>query len=371
MRDGKDLPRRNGARTRLRSSRRRRRCILETAIELARRQAGRRRRPPRRPRRHRFRRAVARHRATSSPRSKTLCPLAPLHQPHNLAPIEAIADGRAAHPAGRLLRHRLPPRQPALAQISRLPRELTEAGIRRYGFHGLSYEYVSAPAAEVAPSMPTSGSSSRISATAPACAPSSTGRSVATTMGFTAVEGLVMGTRCGSIDPGVLIYLMDERRHGCARARKPDLQEVRPARRVRNLVGHAHASRSRTIPGRARRSTCSSIGSSARSARWRRRSAAWTGWCSPAASASANAKTRQRGRRRLRLARRRDRRAGECGRQGRIDAPSSRIPIWVLPTDEERVIARHTAEVLTSELVQIRPDPAAARAPRLQSRSPG
>jgi acetate kinase len=142
---------------------------------------------------------------------RKLCPLAPLHQPHNLAAIEAIA--KAAPNIAQIACfdtafHRL---QPEIAQMYALPRELNDLSIRRYGFHGLSYEYIAMRLHEIAPRLANArvvvahlGNGSSL------CAMRE-GRSVATTMGFTAVDGLMMGTRCGAIDPGVLIYLMDER----------------------------------------------------------------------------------------------------------------------------------------------------------------
>ena len=145
------------------------------------------------------------------PELRKLCPLAPLHQPHNLAAIEAIAEAAPRIPQVACFDtafHRL---QPEIAQMFALPHELADLGIRRYGFHGLSYEYVAMRLREVAPRLAAGrvivahlGNGSSL------CAMRDD-RSVATTMGFTAVDGLMMGTRCGSIDPGVLIYLMDER----------------------------------------------------------------------------------------------------------------------------------------------------------------
>ncbi len=138
-----------------------------------------------------------------------LIPLAPLHQPHNLAAIRTI---RAAHPDLPQVAcfdtafHRS---QPALAQAFALPRVYTEDGVRRYGFHGLSYAYVSAKLREVAPAVGEGRAIlAHLGAGASLCAIRN-GRSVASTMGFTAVDGLMMGTRCGAIDPGVLIHLMD------------------------------------------------------------------------------------------------------------------------------------------------------------------
>jgi acetate kinase len=141
-----------------------------------------------------------------------LSPLAPLHQPHNLAPIRAIAAAAPHIPQVACFDTAFHHAQPEIAQLYAIPHELTESGIRRYGFHGLSYEYVSGRLAEVAPALADGRTIvCHLGNGASLCALKG-GRSVATTMGFTAVEGLMMGTRCGSIDPGVLIYLMDE--HG-------------------------------------------------------------------------------------------------------------------------------------------------------------
>src|SRR5205085_6763067 len=100
---------------------------------------------------------------------------------------------------------------PEIAQMFALPHELHEAGVRRYGFHGLSYEYI----ASVLPAIDARASAGRtvvlhLGNGASMCALAA-GRSVASTMGFTAVDGLPMGTRCGAIDPGVILYLMDHR----------------------------------------------------------------------------------------------------------------------------------------------------------------
>jgi len=140
---------------------------------------------------------------------ETLVPLAPLHQPHNLASIQAIAEA-APHLAQvacfDTAFHRT---QPALAQQIALPRRFAEAGVRRYGFHGLSYEYVAMRLRELAPALAEGRVIvAHLGSGASLCALRG-GRSVATTMGFSALDGLVMGTRCGALDPGALIYLMD------------------------------------------------------------------------------------------------------------------------------------------------------------------
>jgi acetate kinase len=141
-----------------------------------------------------------------------LVPLAPLHQPHNLSAIRAVAAHRPDLPQVACFDTAFHTTQTELAQMYALPQALTDGGVRRYGFHGLSYEYI----ASVLPGLDPRAASGRtivahLGNGASLCALAG-GRSVASTMGFTALEGLPMGTRCGQIDPGVLIYLMDE--HG-------------------------------------------------------------------------------------------------------------------------------------------------------------
>lgn len=135
---------------------------------------------------------------------------APLHQPHNLA---GIAAARAAFPAALQVAcfdtafHRA---HPFVNDVFALPREYYDKGVRRYGFHGLSYEFITGHLAEVAPEL----AAGRIAVAhlgngASMCAIRA-GKSVGSTMGFTALDGLPMGTRCGQLDPGVLLYLMDQ-----------------------------------------------------------------------------------------------------------------------------------------------------------------
>ncbi len=138
-------------------------------------------------------------------------PLAPLHQPHNLAAIRAVmqrAPDVAQVACFDTAFHRT---NPEIAQMFALPYEMHKAGVRRYGFHGLSYEYI----ASVLPEFDTKAAQGRtvvlhLGNGASMCALQA-GRSVASTMGFTAVDGLPMGTRTGNLDPGVVLYLMDER----------------------------------------------------------------------------------------------------------------------------------------------------------------
>lgn len=138
---------------------------------------------------------------------EALTPLAPLHQPLCLAPIHTI---QAIRPALRQIacfdtafHHGLRPPASRFA----IPKRYEERGIRRYGFHGLSFEYVAGRLAEIAPELAAGRTIiAHLGNGASLCALSNS-RSVDTTMGFTPLDGLVMGTRCGAIDPGVLLYL--------------------------------------------------------------------------------------------------------------------------------------------------------------------
>lgn len=140
-----------------------------------------------------------------------LTPLAPLHIPHNLAPIRAIAAARPDLPQVACFDTAFHHGMPAVATRFALPREYEQAGVRRYGFHGLSYEYIAQRLRELAPGLAAGRTiAAHLGNGASLCAMHA-GRSVDTTMGFTALDGLVMGTRCGNIDPGVLLYLLQER----------------------------------------------------------------------------------------------------------------------------------------------------------------
>ena len=139
-----------------------------------------------------------------------LVPLAPLHQPHNLAPIRVIAKRNPGLPQVACFDTSFHTNIPGVAQAFALPRKYTEQGVRRYGFHGLSYEYIST----VLPGFDAEAAKGKtivahLGNGASMCAMSGL-KSTACTLGFTAVEGLMMGTRCGTLDPGVMLYLMDE-----------------------------------------------------------------------------------------------------------------------------------------------------------------
>jgi len=139
-----------------------------------------------------------------------LIPLAPLHQPHNLAPIRALLERAPTLPQVACFDTAFHRGQAHVAQAFALPKAITDRGVRRYGFHGLSYEYI----AQAMPHYDARAATGRtivlhLGNGASMCAIAG-GHSVASTMGFTAVDGLPMGTRCGDLDPGVMLYLMDE-----------------------------------------------------------------------------------------------------------------------------------------------------------------
>jgi len=278
---------------------------------------------------------------------RELTPLAPLHQPHNIAPIEAVMAEAPQMPQVACFDTSFHQTQPHLAQIYALPRELTESGIRRYGFHGLSYEYVTGKLHETMPELADKRLViAHLGNGASLCAVHR-GRSVATTMGFTAVEGLVMGTRSGSIDPGVLIYLMDERRMD-ARALENLIYTKSGLLGVSGISSDMRSLRALNDP-KAQEAIdlfvyriVREIGSLAAAlggldglvftggigqgdARTRREVVAGCAWLGANLDEAANATG-----------------------NGRIDDASSSIPVLVLPTDEERVIARHTAARLSA-----------------------
>src|SRR5256712_8972442 len=139
-------------------------------------------------------------------------PLAPLHQPHNLSPISLLLERAPELPQVACFDTSFHRTNPDVAQRFALPAELHDAGVQRYGFHGLSSEYIASRVSRL-------GGKAALAQTivlhlgngSSMCAMDA-GRSMATTMGFSPADGLPMGTRCGALDPGVILYLMDERK---------------------------------------------------------------------------------------------------------------------------------------------------------------
>src|SRR5207248_6512147 len=147
---------------------------------------------------------------------EALIPLAPLHQPHHIVAIRAIEAAAPEVPQVACFDTAFHRAQPPLAQQFALPRELTAKGIRRYGFHGLSYEYITSTLPQIVPDRAQGKLVvAHLGNGASMCA-IERGRSIATTMSFTPVDGLMMGTRTGALDPGVILYLLQHERMNAA-----------------------------------------------------------------------------------------------------------------------------------------------------------
>lgn len=278
-----------------------------------------------------------------------LTSLAPLHQPHNLAAIRAVSRRTPQVPQVACFDTSFHRTQPAVAQAFALPRRYSEEGVCRYGFHGLSYEYI----ASVLPGLDTRAAAGRtvvahLGNGASMCA--LRGRtSVANTMGFTAVDGLPMGTRCGALDPGVLLYLMD--RYGMdARALEkliyqqsgllgvsgvssdmrtllasPDPRAAEAIDLFVYRIGRELGSLAAALGGLDALVFTGGIGENAGDIRGRVcRDASWLG---------------------LNF----DEAANQTGGP-RISHPESRVSAWVIPTNEEWMIAQHTRRLLAGSL---------------------
>jgi acetate kinase len=274
-----------------------------------------------------------------------LAPLAPLHQPHNLAPINAIAEAAPQIPQVACFDTAFHRNQPALTQLFALPRKFTEAGVRRYGFHGLSYEYVSSRFRKIAPELAKGRVVIAHLGNGASLCGLLEGRSVATTMGFTAVDGLVMGTRCGAIDPGALIYMMDS--YGMdARAIENLIYRESGLLGVSGISSDMRKLRASSDPAAAGAIALfvyrivREIGSLA-AALGGLDALVFTGGIGEndaAARTEIAVECRWLG---LTL----DETLNARG-VGPINAEGSRVAVWVVPTDEERMIARHTATVV-------------------------
>jgi acetate kinase len=277
---------------------------------------------------------------------EALIPLAPLHQPHSLAAIRAFQNILPGLPQVACFDTAFHHTQPDVAQRFALPRHFFDEGVRHYGFHGLSYEYI----ASVLPMLDPRLTEARIIVAhlgngASLCAIHN-GRSIATTMGFSPLDGLVMGTRCGSIDPGVLLYLMA--RHGMDANTLEQLlyhesgllgvsgisSDIRmllasddpSAKEAIELfvyrIGREIGSLAAALSGLDALIFTGGIGEHSAIIRAKVcRQAAWLG---------------------LEL----DESANETGSK-RISSSNSKISAWIVPTDENWVIAQHTLRTIT------------------------
>ncbi|MGD0026376.1 MAG: acetate/propionate family kinase [Xanthobacteraceae bacterium] len=274
-----------------------------------------------------------------------LVPLAPLHQPHNLAAIRAISVIAPKVPQVACFDTAFHRSQKPLAQEFALPRELTAKGVRRYGFHGLSYEYIASVLPQIAPDCADGKVIvAHLGNGASMCAIEA-GRSIATTMGFTAVDGLPMGTRTGTLDPGVILYLLQHEGMD-AQAVEHLIYERSGLLGVSALSGDMRTLLASDLPaakeavdlfvyriGRELGSLTAALGGldaivftagiGEHAAEIRARVCNDAQWIGIALDGQANA-------------------AGGP----RISRPASEVSAWVIPTDENLMIARHTRRLL-------------------------
>jgi acetate kinase len=274
-----------------------------------------------------------------------LVPLAPLHQPHNLAAIEAVSErlpGVAQVACFDTSFHR---GHTAVAQLVPLPRDIRDAGVQRYGFHGLSYEYIASVLPEIAPEI----ADGRVIAAhlgngASLCAMKAR-RSIENTFGFTALDGLCMGTRPGSVDPGVILHLFQTMGRSVSEVEtllyeqsgllgisgiSNDMRDLvhDPTPAARLAVDYFVYQAAKQIGALA--AVLSGIdalvftaGIGEHSAELRRRICEASAWLGLTLDATANA-----------------------AHGPRISAAGSRVGAWVVPTDEELMIARHMGTLL-------------------------
>ncbi|MFS2002427.1 acetate/propionate family kinase [Duganella sp. CT11-25] len=277
-----------------------------------------------------------------------LIPLAPLHLPHNLAPVRAVMAMAPDVPQMGCFDTAFHTGQPAVAQAFALPAHITEQGVRRYGFHGLSYEYIASRLPQADPALASAKVvAAHLGNGASMCAMNA-GRSVASSMGFTAVDGLPMGTRCGALDPGVVLYLIDELDMDVAAVQKLLYQESgllgvsgissdmrtleqsddpRARAAIALMVyriGRELGSLAAALGGLDALVFSGGIGENSVALRAAVcRDAAWLGVELDEAANAAN----PRG-------------------VARISSAGSRVAVWVVPANEELMIARHTQTLL-------------------------
>ena len=276
---------------------------------------------------------------------RALVPLAPLHQPYNLAAIETAAARLGGVPQVACFDTSFHRGQPAVAELVPLPREIRDAGVQRYGFHGLSYEYIAAVLPEIAPEIAAGRVIvAHLGSGASLCALRA-GRSIDSTLGFTALDGLCMGTRPGAVDPGVILYLFQGlgmtagevesvlyRKSGLlgisglSNDMRVLLESQEPAARLAIDYFVYQAAKeigalTAVLGGLDALVFTAGIGEN--SAEIRRRICEASAWLGIELDADANAR-------------------GEA----RMSTAASRVSAWRIPTNEELMIARHTGRLL-------------------------
>ncbi|MEZ2128269.1 MULTISPECIES: acetate/propionate family kinase [unclassified Sinorhizobium] len=280
-------------------------------------------------------------------RLEQFIPLAPLHQPHNIAPIRILRDRRPELPQVACFDTAFHRSHSALADRYAIPEHLHAEGVRRYGFHGLSYEYVSQHLSEVAPDI--AGGRlivAHLGSGASMCAIQH-GRSVESTFGFTTLDGLPMGTRCGQIDPGVILYLLSEKGMTGTQVRDLLYRECGLiglsgiSNDMRELLESAHPRAAFAIDYFVHR-----VGLYA--GEFAAALGGLDAFVFTAGIGENSAVVRARIVERLAwLGARLDPVANEAGAL-RISSGESSIPLFVVPTDEELMIARHALDVIAS-----------------------
>jgi acetate kinase len=274
-------------------------------------------------------------------RLRALIPLAPVHQPRNLEPIEALARLQPELPQVACFDTSFHRTMPETAQLYGLPRSLTDAGARRYGFHGISYEYI----AGVLPQFDKKAATGRtvvahLGGGASMCALVA-GRSVATTMGFSPLSGLLMGTRPGELDPGLILWLMQ--------AKGMSLEEVETllyhdcglkgvsgiSADMRDLVGNNDPRAKQAVELFVYR-ICWELGALAAVAGGLD-ALVFTAGIGENAASVREAVCRRCAWLGIELDQRANARNAD-----RISSASSPVSVWVIPTDEESMIATHT-----------------------------
>lgn len=276
---------------------------------------------------------------------RDLVPLAPLHQPHNIAAIDAVEARLPDVPQVACFDTSFHRGQPPVASLVPLPEEIRSRGVQRYGFHGLSYEYIASVLPQTAPDIAAGRVIvAHLGSGASMCALDG-GRSVDSTLGFTALDGLCMGTRPGAVDPGVILYLFQGLGlsasqvetmlykqsgllgiSGLSNDMRDLLASSDPAARLAVDYFVYRAAKeigalTAVLGGLDGLVFTAGIGE--RSSEIRRRICEASKWLGIALDSEAN-----------------DRSAT------RISRPESRVSVWVIPTNEELMIARHTAAVL-------------------------
>ena len=281
-------------------------------------------------------------------RLRALAPLAPMHQPHNLEPVGILRQLDPTLPQVACFDTAFHRTMPRLAELYGLPRSLTDAGARRYGFHGLSYEFVAGQLSTIDP-IAAAGRAviAHLGSGASMCAIAG-GRSVATTMGFSPLGGLVMATRPGDLDPGLLLWLLQEKNLSAAEIetllyRDSGLLGVSGiSGDMRDLLASKDPKAREAIELFVYR-ICRELGSLA-AALHGLDALVFTAGIGEHAAPIRAAVCRKCDWLGIALDEAANRNGGPL-----ISASDSRIKVWVIPTDEELIIARHTAAIALSD----------------------